>query len=244
MRYTGTRFLLALLPLLAGARLADAQIGPLGWDNYGAYGSWDAYSTSSVLAQNAQLASSSRAQQQNYVMQTGIRSTLTQQAQAQAQNQANQRQDYKDWWYQTQAQQAAAGQARSAPSRSGSTSFVSYSPSSAVSVIQWPILLQDPIFTKLRATVEAPYLYNPDGPSADDFKDMVKTVAQMKDLVTQKLAFSAGTPEEQAKEADKFLDQLAKEASSYATQLDTATRGAAPATTPAKKTAEQPKAGK
>jgi hypothetical protein len=229
MRYLRLLMAFATLSLMVVAQPALAQIGALSWDYYGGYGSWGAYNSSSILAQNAQLASSSRAQAQNSIVQSGIRSTLTQQAQSQSQNLANQRQDYKDWWYQTQQQQQlAASQARANSAGKTSASFVSYQSPSASNVIQWPLLLQDPIFTRLRASIEDPYLSNPTGPTAQDFKDMVKTVAQMKDLVNQKMAFDAGIPEEQAQTADKFLDQLAKEASSNAAQLEAATRGSAP----------------
>jgi hypothetical protein len=68
---------------------------------------------------------------------------------------------------------------------------------------------------------------------------MVDAVTQMKGLLDQKLAFGYGIPQSQSGEASSFLDQLGKEASAYAAQLEAAQRAA----TPGKKTAP-PERGK
>jgi hypothetical protein len=70
---------------------------------------------------------------------------------------------------------------------------------------------------------------------------MVDAVSQMKKLLDQKLAFGYGVPPEQSWEASKFLDQLGKEASTYAAQLDAVQQRAA---TPAQPSASPPARGR
>jgi hypothetical protein len=229
----------ALLLLSTFAQPALAQFGPVTWGNVGGYGGWGAYTDRQAMAQDARLASQSRTMGQNAVVQSGIRSTLEEQSQNRTQNYLNQRQEMKDWWFQNQQQQVAARQARAGTRSTMPASLVSFETPTDVEFIKWPTLLQDPIFTRQRARIEEPYLRNPQGPSVQDYRNMVDAVAQMKGLLDQKLAYGYGIPAEQSWEANKFLDQLGKEAATYAEQLEAAPRRAA---TPAK-TSVTPPAG-
>jgi len=236
--------LLGFVTLWAVAPPALAQFGPVYpyFSGYG-YGGWGTYSLNSGAALENQLASQSRAMAQNAVVQSGVRSTLTQQAESRTQNIAGQRQAYKDWWFQTQQQQMAAQQTRTGYGTVPSAGVSSLEPAAA-EIIPWPTLLKDPLFTKQRDRIEEPYCRSPSGlsqPMAADYRQMLDATAKMKELLRQKVAFDYGLPAGQFAEADKFLDDLASEARGRAEQMEAAAR---PAAKPAEKPAAPLKAKK
>jgi hypothetical protein len=232
-------FVLALVALSNAGQTAQAQLGlgypyysPYAYGGWGYYGGWGSYNYGRTVALDTQLASQSRAMAQNAVVQSGIRSTLADQAQARTEASLSQRQAGKDWWFQTQQQQIAARQARGPMS---SASVSSQFEPSGVEIIDWPSLLREPVFSKQRARVEDPYLRSSEGlsePTAADYRDMVDATAEMKELLAQRVAFDYGLPAGQFAEASKFLDNLASEARGRAEKLQSAVR---PATKPAKK---------
>lgn len=156
-----------------------------------------------------------QAMQQNMVVQSGIRNSMMTQAQTQASNQWNQRQQNKDWWFQVQSQQMAEQRARpaSAPTAVGCGFESAPPPKAAMDIIKWPALLQDPAFASLRTQIEAPYRRSPPGlsvPTADDYRKMVKTAEEMKGVL--EWMTQQGVDTQEYKQANAFLDTLQREA--------------------------------
>jgi hypothetical protein len=140
-----------------------------------------------------------------------------------SQAQANQ-----DWFFQHQESQAKGGAWASYNGPELSTRAAAYYnaaaqdigfaaaqslPRAALDIIKWPILLRRPTFASRRTQIEAPYRRSPPGlssPTAEDYRAMVKTVEEMKAMLDW--LSQDGLETNSYDEAEKFLDQLGKEA--------------------------------
>ncbi len=104
--------------LLGMVDVAAAYVFPGGSRDYGYSGDWgDGFGYQppnpySEVAAQSRLLGQQAAMQQNMVVQSGIRNTLTTQSQAQNTAILNQRQSNRDWWFQYQTGQMAERQAR------------------------------------------------------------------------------------------------------------------------------------
>jgi hypothetical protein len=178
-------------------------------------------------AQNQQSAQQA-ASQQNMALQSGIRNTLTTQAQDRTNTIEDQRQSYRDWWFQTNQQKIAGNQpnvigstmpmAGGYGSRQSIGSSIIYEashPPVALDIIMWPVVLQEKIFASERAQIETPYRRSPPGlstPTATDYRNMVKTVGDMKSVLEWRLGQNGGLPTVDYEQAKAFLNNLAQEA--------------------------------
>jgi crotonobetainyl-CoA:carnitine CoA-transferase CaiB-like acyl-CoA transferase len=153
-------------------------------------------------------------------MQSGIRNTLTTQAQTRTQDILGQQQSNKDWWFQVQQQQMAQRRAMPALASGGGAPAAGFEsarsaaaqPEVATDIIKWPSVLRDPQFAQERARVEAPYRRAPKGeaiPTVDDYKNMIDAAEQMKTILGQ---MTAEISAQAYLNTVKFLDQLAAEA--------------------------------
>jgi hypothetical protein len=226
--------------LLVGAmlRLADpvsAQFYPGygygGWGDGGAALIGSDYRQAAIISAKTQsrIAGQEAAQQQNAVVQSGIRSTLSNQANSREASIANQQAQTQDWWFQHQQQQFAQQQMaprQSAEYSSASAPAAGWSslgpprkpPPAALDIIPWPILLQDPCFASERAKVEAPYrrtVYVPGAPpkmgtpNEEDYQQMAAAVEDMKAVLQWKLSEGVDTGQYDAAKA--FLNKLGAE---------------------------------
>ena len=220
--------------LLAGGMLglagpASAQFFP----SYG-YGGWGGYDGAAALlgsdqrqvtamqlkAQNMQ-AGQQAAMQQNYVVQSGIRNTLSNQAQSQTNAILSKQQANQDWWFQQQSQQMA--QRRAAEYASGAPAVpVGFAPSggpppASMDIIKWPTVLQESCFASERAKIEAPYRRTPpklSAPTPADYTQMASTVEDMKAVLEWRLKDGVNTADYNA--AKVFLNQLGQEVTARA----------------------------
>jgi hypothetical protein len=175
------------------------------------------YMQASAMQAKAQnrLAGQQAAMGQNYVVQSGIRNTLSSQAQGRTDAIENQRQANQDWWFQYQTQQA--GQRRNVEYSSAGGAVGSFGPSgsppeAASDVIKWPTALQDSCFASERATIEAPYRRTPPQlsvPTQADYVQMVRTVEDMKAVLEWRL--KEGIPTNDYNTATAFLAKLGQE---------------------------------
>jgi hypothetical protein len=95
------------------------------------------------------------------------------------------------------------GSARSEPQRT----------EAATDIIKWPKLLQKPAFATERGVIEAPYRRSPPDlstPTASDYRNMVKTVDEMKAIV--EWFPTKGVNTHDYEEAKAFLNKLGLEA--------------------------------
>jgi hypothetical protein len=215
--------------LFALAGQATAQFYPGG----GGYGGWGGTNGSAALLGSAytqattmQIKSQSMqanqqaAMQQNMVVQSGIRSTLSNQAQAQDSAAISQQQSNQDWWFQHQAQQNGPR---------GSGGYVNVPPPDSfapmggpppvnMDIIKWPTLLQEQCFASERTKIEAPYRRGAPGtagqpkfstPTPADYRSMAGTVADMEAVLEWRLTEGADTGEYNAAKA--FLVRLGQE---------------------------------
>ena len=169
--------------ILVAALVAGGMLGLAGpaaaqfYPGYG-YGGWGGTNGSAALlgadyrqatamqlkAQSMQ-AGQQAAMAQNYVVQSGIRNTLSSQAQSQTNAILSQQQANQDWWFQQQSQQMA--QRRAMEMEYGAPAVpVGFAPSggpppAAMDIIKWPTVLQEPCFASERARIEAPYRRTP-----------------------------------------------------------------------------------
>jgi hypothetical protein len=212
--------------------------GHRGYGGYGGYGDDAgvmALQSSAInqasarnAAQSNRLMGQSAAMQQSAMVQSGIRDTLGSQADARTQNILSQRQSNRDWWFQVQQQQTAARPAyRSSSSALASCGFgaepaadgftVAGADSQvATDIIKWPTTLQEKEFASGRALIEAPYRRSPPAlstPTAEDYRDMVKTVDEMKAILEWRLTVKSGLETKNYEQAKAFLDKLGQEAS-------------------------------
>jgi hypothetical protein len=205
---------------------ASAQFYP-GYGN----GGWGGWNGSAALlgsdykqAQAMQLKAESRqagqeaSMNQNYVVQSGIRNTLSSGAQSRSAAILSQQQATQDWWFQHQSQQMARQQstdftmaAMPVTTRSGFSPFGSPAPV-ATDIIPWPALLQEQCFASERTKIEAPYRRTPpklSTPTEADYQQMVSTVEDMKAVLQWRLSEGVDTNEYNA--AKTFLNQLGSE---------------------------------
>ncbi len=230
-------FLLGLAVLLVWAQPAAAQIGPYP----GYYGGWGGYpdtsstynTTMSTVSQQ-RIAGENQAAAQRAAVQSGIRSTLSNQATAWTQASVNRQQETQDWWWQTQQQQLAQRQAQrtqptyqappaAAPAFEPSTSTPAMvaEPARASDIIQWLPILYDHRFDALRAEVEAPYLRNGgktlSQPTTADYRNMIKAFEQMKVVLK---SMDAEISARQYLDTCQDLDGLIKQAGDRAERLE------------------------
>jgi hypothetical protein len=197
---------------LAGPVAAQFYPG-YGYDGWGGFNGSAALlgadyrqATAMQLKTQSMQAGQQRTMEQNYVVQSGIRNTLSGQAQSrdaaiQSQQQANQ-----DWWFQ---HQTAAVPVRFAPSGGP--------PPAAMDIIQWPTVLQESCFASERTQIEAPYRRTPpvlSAPTAADYRQMAGTVEDMKAVLEWRL--KEGVPTADYNEAKAFLKQLGQEVTARA----------------------------
>ena len=206
---------------------------------YGGYGGFDGgaalagsdYRQGAIIDAKSQsrLAGQQAAQQQNAVVQSGIRNTLSNQANSREAAIANQQAQTQDWWFQHQQQQfaqqqmaprqMAAGQSAeysmaAAPAAGWSSLGPPHKPPPAnMDIIQWPTLLQDPCFASERTKIEAPYRHATppklSTPNEDDYQQMAAAVEDMKAVLQWKL--SEGVDTGQYNTAKAFLNKLGSE---------------------------------
>jgi hypothetical protein len=212
--------------ILAGALIAAGLLGLAGpvsaqfYPGFG-YGGWGGDGSAALLGSDYRQAAALQAKaqsrqagqeaamQQNYVVQSGIRSTLSSQAQSQANAIAAQQQATQDWWFQHQSQQLAPVPPSFAPS--------GRQPVAAMDIIQWPTALQDSCFASERAKIEAPYRRTPPKlsvPTAADYRNMAATVEDMKAVLEWRLNDGINTADYNA--ATTFLQKLGQEVSQRA----------------------------
>lgn len=192
-----------------------------GYYGYGDSGAWGAYSsalnnaTSSYAAEQNRLMGQRAAMGQSAMMQSGIRNTLTTQAETRSQNINNQRQSNSDWWFQVQQQQVAQRQSMGSRSSMALTPAVSFEsprvePQAATDIIKWLPVLCEPRFDADRAKIEAPYRRTPKASlTAADYQSMIEVAGQMKATLGQ---MTAEISAQDYLTAEKFLDQLIAEA--------------------------------
>jgi hypothetical protein len=234
MRYHGPILLFAAISVLASPEVGFAQFWPgaYGYGGYGSWGGWGGRGAAEIeAASQARQLGQIRAMEQNKIVQEGIRNTLTTQAQSQTNSILNQRQANQDWWFQTQQQQAAqrkAGDGEEAPVAGGfgpvpppngfgGLAEIEASREVALDIIKWPTALQEKAFDTRRALIEAPYRRSPPRlsvPTADDYRDMVKTIEEMKTILEWRL--QNGMITEDYEQAKAFLSKLGQEAQSRA----------------------------
>ena len=210
--------------LLGLASQAPAQFYPgYGYDGWGGtngaaalMGADFRQATAMQLKAQSMQAGQQAAMAQNYVVQSGIRNTLSSQAQSQTAAILGQQQATKDWWFQHQSQQMSQRQAREM--EYGALAIpVGFSPAGgppavAMDIIKWPAVLQGSCFASERAQIEAPYRRSPPKlsvPTAADYGKMAGSVEDMKAVLEWRLKEGIETSEYNA--AKTFLTRLGQE---------------------------------
>jgi hypothetical protein len=221
------RILVASLVVGGMLGLADAASAQF-YPGYG-YGGWGGMTGGAALlgsdsrqATAMQLKSQSMqtgqqaAMAQNQVVQSGIRNTLSSQAQSRSNAILTQRQSNQDWWFQQQAQQSAQrgamGYASGAPAVPVGFAPPGEPPPAAMDIIQWPTVLQEKCFASQRARIEAPYRRTPPKlsvPTQADYRKMAGAVEDMKAVLEWRLTESLDTDDYNA--AKSFLNQLGQQ---------------------------------
>ena len=224
--------------LVAGSVLGLAGRAPAQfYPGYG-YGGWGGTNGSAALlgadyrqatAMQLKAQSMQAGQQatmaQNYMVQSGIRDTLSSQAQSRTDAILSQSQANKDWWFQQQVQQSNQRRAREmehgAPAVPVSFAPSGGPPAAAMDIIKWPTALQDPCFASERAQIEAPYRRTPPKlsvPRPADYAKMAGTVEDMKAILEWRLKEGVETADYDA--AKTFLNQLGGEVTARARAAD------------------------
>jgi hypothetical protein len=208
------------------ATISFAQFYP-GY-GYGGWGGMDGsaallgadYRQAAVIQARSQsrVAGQEAAINQNLVVQSGIRNTLSNQAQSRSDEIQRQQQSTQDWWFQQQSQKVAQRNAVGYASvgmpagLSGSFAPSGGPPPAAMDIIQWPSLLQEPCFASERTQIESPYRRTPprlSAPSQADYRQMASTVEDMKAVLEWRL--SEGVNTDDYKTAKAFLIKLGQE---------------------------------
>ncbi len=219
--------------LVAGSVLgltgqAPAQFYP-GY-GYGGYGGWGAaalmgadyrQATAMQLKSQSMQAGQQAAMAQNYVVQSGIRNTLSSQANSRDAAILSQQQANQDWWFQHQVQQSSqrrtAEMAYGAPTVRAGIAPSGGPPPAAMDIIKWPTVLQDPCFASERAQIEAPYRRTPPKvsvPTPADYGQMAGTVEDMEAVLEWRLKEGIDTADYNA--AKTFLHRLGQEVATRA----------------------------
>ena len=159
--------------------------------------------------------------EQNNVVQSGIRNTLSSEAQSQTKAILSQRQANQDWWFQQEAQQLA--QRRTMELEHGVPAIpVGFAPAggppaAAMDIIKWPTVLQEPCFASERAHIESPYRRAPpklNRPTPADYHQMAGAIENMKAVLAWRLKEGIETADYNA--AKTFLNRLVEEAATRA----------------------------
>ena len=176
---------------------------------------------------------------QSAAMQSGIRSTLSNQAAAWNQASAARHQDYRDWSSPGPATterptSGAADVSTAARDGDGGRGLVralgldvrgGCRPAPANDVIKWRPILYDRRFDLLRAEVEAPYLRNGgkplSQPTAADYRKMIKAFQQMKAILKQ---MDVEITAREYLDATQDIDGLVKQATDRAERLEAAAK--------------------
>jgi hypothetical protein len=193
---------------VANSGIAAAAANRIQNPKYGNYGDWGGGTV--YHFNNGMVGSLPQRQEsaQSLMMQSGIRNTLLTQGQSRTQAIADQRQSYRDWWFETQQQQSA-----NQPRPVGFEWAANEPPKAAMDIIKWPPLLRDPAFASRRTLIEAPYRRTPpelSAPTSQDYAEMISTVQEMKDILEWLTRDGVDTQEyEQAK---AFLNKIQQEA--------------------------------
>ncbi len=202
------------------------------YPGYG-YGGWGGYNGAAALvgadyqqATAMQLKSQSRqagqeaSMNQNAVVQSGIRNTLSSQATARSDAIAAQQQQTQDWWFQHQTRQAAQRQPAGNATAAGMTMTSAGDnfappgppPPATTDIIPWPALLQERCFASEREKIESPYRRTPpklSTPNAADYGQMAAAVEDMKAVLQWRA--SEGVNPNDFNAAKDFLDRLGSE---------------------------------
>jgi hypothetical protein len=241
MRKTYVLGILAVVWLVTSPTTVLAQrLGrPGGRGGYGGYGGYDdagvmalqssAMSQASLRSavESDRLAGQNAAMQQRAMVQSGARNMLSTQADARTEAVLSQRQSYRDSWFQVQQQQMAGRQAYEpgspalvsagfgAGAVAGGFAVAAPLPEVAMDIIKWPSVLQEPMFASRRALIEAPYRRSPpasSAPTANDYREMVKNVDDMKAMLEWRLSVKSGLDSNEYQQAKAFLEKLGQEA--------------------------------
>jgi len=228
------RFLVVALAaggMLGLAGPASAQFYPGYGYGYGGWGDTNGaaallgadyrQATAMQLKSQSMQAGQQAAMQQNYVVQSGIRNTLSNQAQSQTNAILSKQQANQDWWFQQQSQQMAQRRAveyaSGAPAVPTGLAPSGAPPPAATDIIKWPTVLQESCFASERSQIEAPYRRTPpklSAPTPADYAKMASTVEDMKAILEWRLKQGVDTGEYNA--ATAFLDQLGQEVTARA----------------------------
>ena len=215
--------------MLALARQAPAQFFPgFGYGGYGdmngaaaLLGADSRQATAMQLKAQSMQAGQQAVMAQNSVVQSGIRNTLSTQAQSQTNAILSQQQANQDWFFQQQnrqmAQQKAMGGAYGAAGVAGGFGPPAGPPPAAMDIIKWPTVLQEQCFASERAKIEAPYRRSPpklSTPTPADYRQMAGTVEDMKAVLEWRLKEGVETADYNA--AKTFLNQLGQEVAARA----------------------------
>jgi hypothetical protein len=227
-------------PTVLGQRFSRPGVsrGSRGYGGYGGYGDDAgvlALQSSAVsqanarnIAQSNRLMGQNAAAQQRAMIQSGIRNTLSTQANERTQYILGQQQSNRDWWFQTQQQQMAGRPASGgsvpamvacgydAEAGAAGLAVADAAPKAAMDIIKWPIVLQEKEFASRRAKIEAPYRRSPPAskvPTAEDYRAMVKDVDEMKAILEWRLTVMSGLDSKGYEQAKDFLNKLGAEAS-------------------------------
>jgi hypothetical protein len=218
--------------LFAGGVLCFA--GPVAAQFYGDYGGWGdggaallgadyRQATAMQLKAQNRAAGTQAAQGQNAVVQSGIRNTLSSEAESRNAAILSKQQATQDWWFQQQQQQAArqpsVGYAMAATPATG-WSGVGPSikpPPASMDIFKWPTMLQEACFASARATIEAPYRRTPPTIDQAHYRDMASAVEDMKAILVWRQSEGVNLNEFNA--AKDYVTQLGGE---IAKQLQTA----------------------
>jgi hypothetical protein len=223
--------------LMLQAGTAFAQIAPrrsLGGNRGGGYYSLDPVIFPNINQTNAayqQAASQARANQAQSAMARtsawqNINQSMMQQANMRTQSMAADRQSAKDWWFETQTQQAAERRARASYQP---TNLPSLSPAATLElaneiarqpdptpaqkeIMLWPTLLKGSAFDQYRARVEAPFRrsYAEKTPmTADDYRGILQAIDEMKSKLE---GMSSQVIESEFAAVNGYLDELATDA--------------------------------
>lgn len=197
-----------------------------GWGGYSL--NQDAIATRYVVGAN-QVAGSVIAARQSAAMQGGIRNAMSLDAWQRGQNIYAAQQGDRDWFMQTQLQQASQRQLLAAryagtlmPAAVRATTTDPTPPEPALDVFRWPFVLQAPQFAVERASIESPYRRTAKDGKQMTAKDCLAMLAAVERMRTTLKEVAARVTADEYFDARAFLDRLAKEAQSQVVKVEKA----------------------
>jgi hypothetical protein len=183
-----------------------------GYDSGAIYDLSVAGNASRYIAQSERVLGQQIAAQQAAATQSGIRNAMSAETQRRADQIYNRQQANRDWWLEVQQQQVAERRQAAQLAALMPSQTASRTPKVATDLIKWPSLLQAPQFAERRRQIEAPYRRNAKGsstPTAADYRDMIKSVEQMKLILK---GMTASITAQEYLDSQSFLDRLAAQA--------------------------------